>query len=1240
MGVNWQSNFSPDGTECVGFVREFSRWFDTQREGANPNPPAGSLYPDECLSFNPDEGIPAELDFYYQELFNQGIDISPAMMSTLPTYSGNTSTNPLERESWIPLQHEINPDNNDEWEVNEDDDFNTTNDAEIPANYVERADWMYHYVARYGGGNVPLCEIKVCSDDLLPDESNSGILRYVESWNEPNRTWTGVQGDFTPEEYAAMASCDFDGHENTVIATGTCNSNDISYPVGVVNADQNIRFVMGAPFDIEYSDATGTQGNGGFNVWDIWVEPMITWFENNRTDQVFIFDVLNFHHYSTSDPANPTGGSWICPEQDQLRLKLEDIFDEMEDRGWKNNVNNPDENREFWVSEFGYDTDESETNGWDFGNPTPNGMPTPTDPVFGNLFPEDLQAQWTVRSYLEMLAAGVDRAMVHELNDVIPAESSAAGWDQKTGLITLEGLPKASWYFVYSMRNILEGFRYAGDESENCTYTISDATNCDPADPLKPTRIYRFENDMTNETVWVVWSPTTCDIVPYEVEINLLSGTGEATGLRLAAPNIDGVIEAPVSIVGNIATVMASETPLFLVEETLTPPPCPEVSVTDVNCGSISFDIDLAIGQSYDSYQIWYGQPADPNIPDFSALGGDLNLFGNISGDATSTTITGLESGTTYSIYFVPQSPNGIPAELCFQTVTTTDAGSICRIDVNDPSVASITYIQVDNDPVQQDNLFDNQDLDFCNGLPDLSTQIPDPTDPTQLIDEFPMWYRYADFAQITIDFTQSYTFDNFFFFDGTSSGVFTVEFWNGSEWELLFNHFTSLLEEWNSVSDFEQPSEGINRIRLTAQSDRARLRELFICGQPACDVYEARVDNVTADCSSAIVNMDEPPPSCNTSFDLRVTEQDDLTGGVTIPVTNQTSVQVPASSVNYGDALIPNITYYAGTNGGGVTTFTTASNGTGCIQGANLLAGGVFGCTSRGFIVPGNVPQNARIQFWLSPTQKEFMTTEHPLVSDPDAITQIVTLEPWNFGYYLATLTGLENGATYTGVYRYITETESSELYTGFGSSSTFTFKVYGPTRWPSGDCGGSTSLVTDDCEIVAAIVEETQTTGSYEFSERTNTSSTPTIGALASATTSATGSDIYYEFQNSSQIKYLYWRWVDVNTVKPWEWIETDYDPCAPVVGKSDDSNINNRQIIARIYPNPSKSILNLLCDDYLVSELFSIDGRKLALRLIKQSANEYQFDTSQLPDGMYFMQITNSAGEREALRFVVQR
>lgn len=65
----------------------------------------------------------------------------------------------------------------------------------------------------------------------------------------------------------------------------------------------------------------------------------------------------------------------------------------------------------------------------------------------------------------------------------------------------------------------------------------------------------------------------------------------------------------------------------------------------------------------------------------------------------------------------------------------------------------------------------------------------------------------------------------------------------------------------------------------------------------------------------------------------------------------------------------------------------------------------------------------------------------------------------------------------------------------------------------------------------------------------------------------------------------------------------------------------------------------MINLFCQDCAITNLYSIDGKSIPLNLLEKSDGQYQFDSSQLSDGMYFIQITNSTGEREALRFVVQ-
>ena len=249
MGVNWQAGIPTEGIECVGFVREFSRWVNTQDQAKTIPTPVGSLYPNECLNLNPvSDGVPAVMDFHYQQFQELGMGISPVMTMTIPTYSGSTDPDVIVREQWRPIQ----------WVSDGQGGWDPGENMEAPGSYIERADWMYHYIGRYGSGTtVPNiltdCELKYCAQE--EDHANLGRLHYVESWNEPNRSWTNPAGDpvhsqFTPQEYAAMASCDYDGHENTVIAQRlNCINEEVEYAVGVHNIDENINFVIEKNFN-------------------------------------------------------------------------------------------------------------------------------------------------------------------------------------------------------------------------------------------------------------------------------------------------------------------------------------------------------------------------------------------------------------------------------------------------------------------------------------------------------------------------------------------------------------------------------------------------------------------------------------------------------------------------------------------------------------------------------------------------------------------------------------------------------------------------------------------------------------------------------------------------------------------------------------------------------------------------------------------------------------------------------
>ena len=306
------------------------------------------------------------MDYIYEQFMEMGLGISPAMMSTLPTYTGGSST--LEFETFLPIQWIPITDNTGSiigWDEGEERDN--------PESYIERADWMHHYLSRYAENVTLNTPQKLCVQDLGSQQEERiglGFITYVESWNEPDRTWVSPEAEFTPQEYAAMASADFDGHGNSFMGD---DGNGSEYPLGVRNLSPTLRFVMGAPFALEY------RGDGNIynsenpldriNVWTKWIQPMIDWFDENRGEGFFPFDVVNIHHYTVSNPSDLTNGKWQSPEKNGVRNMIEtEVVERMEALGWRNADNNY---RELWISEFGYDTNQEDINCLLYTSPSP-----------------------------------------------------------------------------------------------------------------------------------------------------------------------------------------------------------------------------------------------------------------------------------------------------------------------------------------------------------------------------------------------------------------------------------------------------------------------------------------------------------------------------------------------------------------------------------------------------------------------------------------------------------------------------------------------------------------------------------------------------------------------------------------------------------------------------------------------------------------------------------------------------
>lgn len=328
--------------------------------------------------------------------------------------------------------------------------------------------------------------IKRFADTYLP----SG-LRYIENWNEPDKDWYGPAAYFNPGDFAAMCSADYDALQS-LSTKGTLSLHPIKLVMGGLafpTLDYLNRFFLWSSLD-------------GKN--------------NNR-----LTDVINLHHYSNSAPEHTSPINGISPEEDHLREKMTEFVQ-------FRNQNMPD--KEIWVSEFGYDT-------WTGSTQGVKAIPGQTA--------EETQAQWLVRSFMAMAAAGVDRAVLFAMSD----EGDPKIRYNTSGLLSHrdgETLPKISWYYVSALRNIMRGMHFEKD--------------LESSDP--EIRIYKFSDNQNQRVVYALWCPTSKGKrVSYSFKGQ---GGSEVKIVSLVNGNVTGESKV-VSVSDNSLKLEVSETPVFVV---------------------------------------------------------------------------------------------------------------------------------------------------------------------------------------------------------------------------------------------------------------------------------------------------------------------------------------------------------------------------------------------------------------------------------------------------------------------------------------------------------------------------------------------------------------------------------------------------------------------------------------------------------------------------------------------------
>ncbi|MCH5597915.1 hypothetical protein [Niabella ginsengisoli] len=329
IGANAFIDDPIDKLKAVGFIREYHNWNWDEGDGA----PTYPGFPNNQIQFAP--SYPGwSFDEFYTNLSKEGVNVSPCIQGGVNWLQGSTN---------FPAQNK----------PIDAPGLSTT----APTSYHTKAFHMYQFAARYGSVKIDEKLLALASNQ--EKRSGLGLIKYMEDWNEQDKTWEGKDAYFSPEEYAAMASADYDGH------VGTMNKYGKKY--GIKNADSSMKLVMGglASFDINY------------------IKKMKLWFEANRSDKKFAADALNFHVYAFKDGVSwQGGGPAVSPEAAGFKRMLTEIVK-------YRNENLP--GTEVWVSEFGWDTN-------------PESVLSP--PKIESMDVYEIQAIWLVRAYLEFAAAG------------------------------------------------------------------------------------------------------------------------------------------------------------------------------------------------------------------------------------------------------------------------------------------------------------------------------------------------------------------------------------------------------------------------------------------------------------------------------------------------------------------------------------------------------------------------------------------------------------------------------------------------------------------------------------------------------------------------------------------------------------------------------------------------------------------------------------------------------------------
>ncbi len=434
-------------------------------------------------TFNPTQFGGWNYDVVYKRLKDDGKDVV-ACLKTLP--------------DWF-LQKYYPADQQD----SEDVPAPYGSDLLNPNSYILQSKMAFQFAARYGSNKkVPVSlQSGVVKGYVYPTapeagtrtrETGLGYIKYIECENERDKWWKGRKAYQTAREYAANLSAFYDGNKNTMGAG-----------VGVKNADPDMQVVIGgtAASSIDYmrgiidwcKEYRGLKPDGSVNL---------------------CFDVINYHYYSNDSGISQNGyaTSGAAPE---LSSSATDAL------AFTNLAR--EYNLEVWITETGYDV---------------NVHSPQRAPAIGNKTPEEVQADWILRSAFLYAQAGINKLFFYQTYD-----QNIDSWGQfgSSGLLNdgdRKRKPAADYLFQTK--------RMMGN------YTYKETIQANPT-------IHRYQ--LKDTSVYVAYVPLAQGKT---LDYNLNLGTAAKAKIYSLKIGQDSMAVKDAKLAGNSLSITLTETPIFI----------------------------------------------------------------------------------------------------------------------------------------------------------------------------------------------------------------------------------------------------------------------------------------------------------------------------------------------------------------------------------------------------------------------------------------------------------------------------------------------------------------------------------------------------------------------------------------------------------------------------------------------------------------------------------------------------